>query len=162
MATIALCRVDSRLIHGQVVTKWVSQTDANHIVVMSDMLAKDPFMKSVYMMAAPPDIQVDCYGIDEGCEEWQNSAFGKGRVLVLFGDLPSLLIAWEKGFEIKKVQVGGLGGGPKRKVVFQNITLDDPDVEILKQLAAKEVEIIFQTIPEDKPQSFTQVLSKYK
>lgn len=26
MANIVLCRIDSRLIHGQVVTKWVGQS----------------------------------------------------------------------------------------------------------------------------------------
>ena len=88
-------------------------------------------------------------------------SLGKGTVLILFGDLKSLLEAWKKGFEIKKVQIGGLGGGPKRKTVFQNITLDDNDVAILKELAAKEVEICFQTIPEDKPQTLSQILKKY-
>ncbi|VBB07193.1 Hypothetical protein LUCI_2437 [Lucifera butyrica] len=161
MATIALCRVDSRLIHGQVLTKWLGQSDANRIIVASDMLIQDPFMKNIYMMAAPPGVEIDCYGIEEACEHWKNSQFGKGNVLILFGDLKSLLAAWNKGFEIKKVQIGGLGGGPKRKVVFQNITLDAADVEILKELAAKGVEIYFQTIPEDTPQTLGQILKKY-
>lgn len=161
MATVALCRVDSRLIHGQVLTKWLGQSDANRIIVMSDMLVQDPFMKNIYIMAAPPGAEIDCYGIDEGCEHWKNNQFGKGNVLILFGDLKSLLEAWKKGFEIKKVQIGGLGGGPKRKAVFQNITLDDNDVEILKELAEKDVEIFFQTIPEDTPQRLSQILKKY-
>ncbi len=36
MANIVLCRIDSRLIHGQVVTKWVGQSQANRIAVVSD------------------------------------------------------------------------------------------------------------------------------
>lgn len=161
MATIALCRVDSRLIHGQVLTKWLGQSDANRIIVMSDMLKQDPFMKNIYIMAAPPGAVIDCYGIDEGCENWKNDQFGKGKVLILFGDLKSLLEAWNKGFTVDRVQIGGLGGGPKRKTVFQNITLDDHDVAILKELAAKDVEMYFQTIPEDTPQTLSQILKKY-
>lgn len=45
MANIVLCRIDSRLIHGQVVTKWVGQSQANRIAVVSDELNADPFMK---------------------------------------------------------------------------------------------------------------------
>ncbi len=45
MANIVLCRIDSRLIHGQVVTKWVGQSQANRIAVVSDELDADPFMK---------------------------------------------------------------------------------------------------------------------
>lgn len=161
MAKIVLCRIDSRLIHGQVVTKWVSQSNANRIIVASDMLIQDPFMKNVYLMAAPPNVNVDCYGIEEACENWNSNKFGEGNVLLLFGDLKSLEEAWNKGLEVENVQIGGLGGGLNRKTVFQNITLDDNDVEIIKRLESKGVKFIFQTIPEDKPQQFKEILKKY-
>ena len=80
---------------------------------------------------------------------------------MLFPSLAVLRQTLDAGLEVGKLQVGGLGGGPSRKVVFQNITLDDKDVEILKELAGKGVDIIFQTIPEDKPQKFEEILKKY-
>lgn len=46
-------------------------------------------------------------------------------------------------------------------MVFQNITLDDADVERLVYLQEKGVEIIFQTIPEDVPQDVSTILKKY-
>ena len=60
------------------------------------------------------------------------------------------------------LQVGGLGGAPNRKVVFQNITLDDPDVETLEYLKGKGADIIFQTIPEDTPMKLDDILKRYK
>ena len=60
------------------------------------------------------------------------------------------------------MQVGGLGGGPSRKVVFQNITLDDADAKICEDLSAKGVSIVFQTIPEDAPQDVSSILKKYR
>lgn len=50
MADIVLCRIDSRLIHGQVMTKWVNQSSANKIVVVSDELAADEFMLQIYLL----------------------------------------------------------------------------------------------------------------
>ena len=41
---IGLIRVDSRLIHGQVITKWLNYSKANVIVVVDDELSKDSFM----------------------------------------------------------------------------------------------------------------------
>lgn len=161
MASIVLTRIDSRLIHGQVVTKWVNQSDANKIVVVSDMLVSDPFMKNIYLMAAPPGITVNAFGVEEAISAWNDNQFESGKVLLLFGNLADLHTAWKAGLAPTSVQVGGLGGGPDRKVVFQNITLDDPDVAILKDLSSKGVDIIFQTIPEDRPQSFEEILKKY-
>lgn len=69
---------------------------------------------------------------------------------------------YDAGVEVSSIQVGGLGGGPERKVVFQNITLDDADANALGELADKGVDIVFQTIPEDAPQGIEAILKKYR
>lgn len=162
MAEIVLCRVDSRLIHGQVVTKWVNQSGANRIVVISDELEKDEFLKSIYIMAAPPNIKVQCYGVESSSKAWKENQFGNGKVLLIVPNLPVLEAIINSGIELKEAQVGGLGGGPTRKVVFQNITLDDKDIVILKRLKEKGLHIYFQTIPEDSPRNLDTILAKYE
>ncbi len=161
MANIVLCRIDSRLIHGQVVTKWVGQSQANRIVVVSDELEADPFMKNIYLMAAPPSIKVDCYGNDSFAAAWKENQLGEGNVLVLFPSLAAIQYVVQQGFSVDGIQVGGLGGGPNRKAVFQNITLDEKDVVILKDLSGRGIRVIFQTIPEDKPQALEDILKKF-
>ena len=47
MANISLIRIDSRLIHGQVITKWVKIAKANRIIIIDDELAQDDFMASI-------------------------------------------------------------------------------------------------------------------
>jgi D-glucosaminate-specific PTS system IIB component len=161
MANIVLCRIDSRLIHGQVVTKWVGQSQANRIAVVSDELEADPFMKSIYLMAAPPNVKVDCYGNQSFAAAWRENQLGEGNVLVLFPNLLTVQQAVVDGFDVKNIQVGGLGGGPNRKAVFQNITLDEADVAILRDLQQRGVTVFFQTIPEDKPQALADILKKF-
>ncbi len=161
MANIVLCRIDSRLIHGQVVTKWVGQSQANRIAVVSDELEANPFMKSIYLMAAPPNVKVDCYGNQSFAAAWRENQLGEGNVLVLFPNLASVQQAVVDGFDVKNIQVGGLGGGPNRKAVFQNITLDEADVAILRDLQQRGVTVFFQTIPEDKPQALADILKKF-
>lgn len=161
MAEIVLCRIDSRLIHGQVMTKWVNQSGANKIVVVSDSLAADEFMLEIYLQAAPAGIKVECYSRADAVKHWTQEQFGSGKVLLLLPDLASMEQVYEQGIRVTDIQVGGLGGSPGRKVVFQNITLDDKDVEILKHLQEAGVTVIFQTIPEDVPQGLEAILKKY-
>ena len=40
MAKISLIRADFRLIHGQVITKWLKQSNANRIIIIDDALSK--------------------------------------------------------------------------------------------------------------------------
>ena len=162
MANIALVRVDSRLIHGQVITKWMKQTNANRIAVIDDKLAKDPFMSKIYIMAAPPGVKVQMLTVDEAVASWGRDQMGTGNILILFKDLPTVMEAWKEGFPIKKLQVGGLGGAPGRKAVFQNITLSQQDAEDLKSMQQGGVDVIFQTIPEDNPGTLDAVLKNLK
>ncbi len=85
MANIVLCRIDSRLIHGQVVTKWVGQSQANRIAVVSDELDADRFMKK-YLPdgGAARNIKVDCFGNPGFAAAWKENQLGDGNVLVLF------------------------------------------------------------------------------
>lgn len=65
MEGIKLVRIDFRLIHGQVITKWSNKISATRIVVVNDALSKDEFMADIYVMAAPPGMTVDVISIDE-------------------------------------------------------------------------------------------------
>lgn len=162
MGNLVLTRIDSRLIHGQVMTKWVNQVRANKIVVVSDELANDEFMRSIYLMSAPAGIEVVCLTEAQAAEQYKADVFGNGNVLLLLPSLAALKHIYDAGVDVKAIQVGGLGGGPERKVVFQNITLDDADASILEELSAKGVEVTFQTIPEDSPQKVDAILKKYR
>lgn len=92
---------------------------------------------------------------------WKENQLGDGNVLVLFPSLAAIQEAVQQGFDVADIQVGGLGGGPNRKAVFQNITLDEKDVGILNDLKSRGIKAVFQTIPEDKPQSLDDILKKF-
>lgn len=161
MAEIVLSRIDSRQLHGQVVTKWIPQVSANKVVLINDELVKDDFMKMIYLNAAPSGVKVEIITAEEAGKQFVKNQFGEGKVLVLIPNLKMLDTAYDNGLHLKKLQVGGLGGAPNRKVVFGNITLDDYDVSVLKKAEELGTEIYFQIIPEDNPQKFSDILKKY-
>lgn len=162
MSEIVLCRVDSRLIHGQVVTKWLQQSGANEIFVVSDELEKDEFLKSIYLMAAPPGVEVKTYGVESAIHYWQNEAASStSKVLFLVPDLPTVAAMVEAEVVTKDIQVGGLGGGPDRKNVLKNINLSEADITVLDSLLSKGMKVFFQAIPEDNPIEMSKLIEKY-
>lgn len=162
MGKIVLCRVDSRLVHGQVMTKWVQQSGANEIIIISDTVSKDEFLLDIYRMSAPPGMDIRCYDMKETVRLWKEGQLLKGNTLLLFADIAALHEVCSQGVEVKKVQIGGLGGGPSRKVVYKNITLDEKDASILKELSDKGIDVIFQTIPEDRALPLGEALERFR
>lgn len=160
MAEIKLLRVDFRLIHGQVITKWYAQSRANGILIIDDTLAQDPFMADIYKMSAPEGCQVSIRSVDDAARAWSKNDLGDARLLVLFRDVEQLYRAWKLGFPIPDVQIGGLGSAPGRTVVFGPITLDDADASMLKHMANEGIYIYLHQVPEEGKMDFSKVLEK--
>jgi len=158
MSKIVLTRVDSRLIHGQVVTKWLQQSGANEILVVSDELEQDEFLQSIYLMAAPPGVSVVIKGIESAKEYWESQEKEEKKVLFLVPDLTTLKAMVDQEIIKEEIQVGGLGGGPNRK----NVNLSEEDVAILTELLTKGIHVFFQAIPEENPLPIQKLIEKYQ
>ena len=141
--SIELTRVDFRLIHGQVITRWLKQCQINEIVTIDTALSKDAFMQEVFKMAAPKGVKITIVNVEDAVKRQQEGAFDKNRVMVLFKGVAELNAAVQAGLKLEKVQIGGLGGGPGRKAVNNAITLDRADADTLLELENMGIEIYF-------------------
>ena len=108
--SIELTRVDFRLIHGQVITRWLTQCQINEIVTIDTALSKDAFMQEVFKMAAPKGVKITIVNVEDAVKRQQEGAFDKNRVMVLFKGVAELNAAVQAGLKLEKVQIGGLGG----------------------------------------------------
>lgn len=139
MEGIKLVRIDFRLIHGQVITKWSNKISATRIVVVNDALSKDEFMADIYVMAAPPGMTVDVISIDDFVANANGGEYDKGNVLVLF-----------RGIEDCK------------SVVDKGISIDEKDVQDLLSIQDTGAEVTFQVTPEEKKLSLDGAAKKVR
>ena len=158
--SIELTRVDFRLIHGQVITRWLTQCQINEIVTIDTALSKDAFMQEVFKMAAPKGVKITIVNAEDAVKRQQEGAFDKNRVMVLFKGVAELNAAVQAGLKLEKVQIGGLGGGPGRKAVNNAITLDRADADTLLELEKMGIEIYFQTTPDYPSETLQKAVAK--
>ena len=95
--SIELTRVDFRLIHGQVITRWLTQCQINEIVTIDTALSKDAFMQEVFKMAAPKGVKITIVNVEDAVKRQQEGAFDKNRVMVLFKGVAELNAAVAEG-----------------------------------------------------------------
>ena len=158
--SIELTRVDFRLIHGQVITRWLTQCQINEIVTIDTALSKDAFMQEVFKMAAPKGVKITIVNVEDAVKRQQEGAFDKNRVMVLFKGVAELNAAVQAGLKLEKVQIGGLGGGPGRKAVNNAITLDRADADTLIELEKMGIGIYFQTTPDYPSETLQKAVAK--
>ena len=158
--SIVHARIDYRLIHGQVITKWLKRSDANKIIVIDDPLSRDSFLAEVYKMAAPSDVEVIMTSIEDTLQRWNNNNFYEGKLLILFKSIDSALKTIQGGLMLDELQVGGVENTPGRKIVFNQISLNHEDADKLQIIEDKNIKVYFQTIPEEDTASLQKIKSK--
>ncbi|MEW5742978.1 MAG: PTS sugar transporter subunit IIB [Myxococcota bacterium] len=146
---IVLSRIDSRLIHGQVVEAWLPHLGVQRVVIADDATAQDSLAQVAFRLAVPPDIEVvttTVKGVD-----YRGLATDKVRTLVLFRDVQAAAAAREAGLPDGVLNVGNLHAGPGREELTRSVFLDAVDRSALAGLAKSGMRVVVQAIPPDKP-----------
>lgn len=162
MAEITFVRVDYRLIHGQVITQWVKQANANNIIIINDELAKDKFMASVYTMAAPPSVKVKVYSIEEASEKYEKDKFGKGKAMILYRSVKDARNSYFAGVEYPSLNVGGVAHEEGKISVLTQVALSLEEYECIKELHEAGVDVNAQVLPNEQKLDFNELTKKMK
>ena len=151
---IVLCRVDDRLLHGQVVIGWGRPLGIDLIILVDDQVATSEWEQELYRMAVSPDIEVRFVTVPQATAEmagWQ--ANGK-RGMVLTGDLETMgaLRARCPGV-IQRINLGGIHHRPGRRERLPYLYLTDQELRALLALEAGGALITAQDLPTTPPVS---------
>lgn len=113
---IVFCRIDDRLIHGQVVTTWVNVKNIESIIVVNDKVAGDKIQKNILAMAAPAGIKVHAFGVKQFADITKKQPIKK-RTMLLFTNSIDVLELVNYGVEIPGLNIGGMEISGRQKTV---------------------------------------------
>lgn len=157
-----LCRIDTRLLHGQVATTWTKTTGPDRIIVVSDAVAHDDLRKSMIEQAAPPGVKAHVVPIDKMIAVAKDPRFGATKAMLLFENPQDLLRAVEGGVDVKKVNLGSMAHSVGKVVVSNAVAMGKDDIETIEALIAKGIEFDVRKVPADSPESIDAMLKKAK
>jgi len=67
--SLALYRIDDRLIHGQVVVGWGQPLDVAFIVLVDDEVSSSDWEQDLYRMGVPPEIEVVFASVEQAAAQ---------------------------------------------------------------------------------------------
>ena len=150
--TIVLCRIDDRLIHGQVVIGWGRPLGINQIILVDDQVAASEWEQELYRMAVIPEIEVRFVTLAEAASQlpqWESN--GK-RGLVLTGDLDTMAALHDANPEIvHRINLGGIHHRPGRRERLPFVYLTDQELRTLTALEERGAQVTAQDLPTSPP-----------
>jgi PTS system mannose-specific IIB component/fructoselysine and glucoselysine-specific PTS system IIB component len=150
--SIVLCRIDDRLIHGQVVIGWGRAMGIDLIILVDDQVAASDWEQELYRMAVTPEIEVRFVTMADAARqmsEWQSN--GK-RGLVLTGDLETMAALRASSPDVvQRINLGGIHHRAGRRERLPFIYLTDQELGTLQALEAGGAVITAQDLPTTAP-----------
>jgi mannose/fructose/N-acetylgalactosamine-specific phosphotransferase system component IIB len=150
--SIVLCRIDDRLIHGQVVIGWGRPLGIDLIILVDDLVAASEWEQELYRMAVAPEIEVRFVTVADAVAqlaEWQSN--GK-RGLVLTGDLETMAALHTANPSIvHRINLGGIHHRPGRRERLPFVYLTDQELGTLAALEQSGAVVTAQDLPTTPP-----------
>ena len=161
MANIVMCRIDERLIHGQVAASWTNTLNATRLMVVDDSAASDDIQKMALKMACPSTAKLSILPVDRAVARLNDPANYVGeRLFVIFRGTATLHDAIMKGIPIDKVTVGNMSNKVGSQRVYHTVCVTADDVKRFEEMNAKGVQFTAQMVPADNPEPFLDLVHK--
>lgn len=149
-ANILLTRIDNRLVHGQVGVIWTTAIGANLLVVVDDLVAEDKLQQQLMSMTAESKgVGIRFFSVEKTIAIINKAA--DSQKIFLVARTPEVVKKLVDGnVPIKEVNVGNMHSADGKRQLTPKVYVDDKDVEDLKYIASKGIEVYMQDTPDDK------------
>lgn len=149
---IVACRVDERLVHGQIMTSWSKRLQLKRIVIVDDQVAKDDFMKTVLAMSAPAGVAIEILGVDDAAARVTADTSDEKAMLLFKGTAAALALARALAGTpqaVVSLNLGNLGSGPGRTELTKRVFLSAEEREQVRELQGLGVSVFLQMLYTD-------------
>ena len=162
---IKLCRLDDRMIHGQIVTIWSRVVPVDRIIVANDQAGSNPIIAKSLLMAAPGNIKVAVKTVKDAVELLHNPKASAHDILLIVANPQDLLTVVEQVDGIHRVNIGNWGlleasDGKQREMVSQFVALSEDEKAILAKVNEKVEDFVLQVTPDVSAIKVSSILKK--
>ena len=159
---IYVFRIDDRLIHGQIITKWIKDANAKMIMVVDDKAAGDKTQQMILKFAVPAGIKLEILdkaaAVKRVAEDTTNT-----NVLMLVRNPKEANALVEMGLKVDRIIIGNISNSKSevgRTKLLDYIYVEPADVEAIKSLNDKGILLEVKAVPEEKAKNPMELIAK--
>ena len=158
---ISFVRVDDRIIHGQVVTRWAMEKPCDGILAVNDKAATDPILKTALKSASTKKTLI--YTYEEFLTKIEQAVKSDKQYFLITKDpITMAKLLTETGLETstKTVNVGPQSARTGTINVNSNASITEEEVAAYEKMADAGFEIDFRLVPDGKSVLWRDARSK--
>ena len=144
---VELCRIDDRLLDGQVAVTWVGAVAPEAILIANDEAATNEMSKLALKMAKPAGVKLAVKTIDEAAALLNNPKAAKIKIFLITRTIQDTLRLVSMTDQIHRVNIGGVKNKEGGKMIAAAVCLDNDDLHDLMKLRKRVDEVELRMVP---------------
>jgi len=163
--SISFVRIDDRVIHGQLVTRWAKELPCEGIIAIDDAVAADPLLSSV-MKGAIQDTKVWLFDVVTAIEKLPKIIASEKRYFVICKSPVTLQRIEETGIDLKnasgKINVGPMSSRADTITIGPNQSVNAQEIAAFDWLVQRGHRVEFRLVPDASSYSWQDARQKLK
>ncbi|EOS7781431.1 PTS sugar transporter subunit IIB [Enterococcus hirae] len=158
---ISFIRVDDRIIHGQVVTRWMSERKCDGVIAVDDPSANNPVLSKVLKAAVPKPLKGFVMTVDKTGQKWEEIAKSKKNYFLIVKTPETLVTLYKNGSDFislcPQLNVGPMSARENAQKIGPNAAVTPEEIAAFEKLDSLGMEIEFKLVPDSKGTSWKEV-----
>lgn len=147
--SVSFVRIDDRVLHGQIVTRWTKTKPCKGIVIVDETIANDKFQKQIFLSAAPEGIKVGIFGLEEGAKRIKRAMEVTNPYFLICKSPRTLVNILDAGTDFgDSINVGPMSSRADTITIGKNCSLTSDEITAFSELVKRGKNIEFQLIPD--------------
>ncbi|WP_286357187.1 PTS system mannose/fructose/N-acetylgalactosamine-transporter subunit IIB [Faecalibaculum rodentium] len=159
---ITFMRVDDRIIHGQIITRWSKEYPCDGIIAVNDKAATTPVLAQSFKASTDKKVFV---WTKEHFKEVQDKVLNSDKKYFLITknpvDMKEILVDMDFKPGIKKLIIGPCNDRPDAVKLGQNQSITQEEADALEAISKKGYDIEFALVKESSIGEWPKFRSKF-
>lgn len=155
---IKLCRVDHRLLHGQVAFSWTNAVQADCILIASDTVVNDEVWRTTLKLGKPAGVKLVIKNIEDSIEAINSGVTDKYRLLIVVQTIQDANRLSQACTDIKSINLGGAKKQEGYRQISKAIYIGAEEETAIREMVDRGLEVEIRQLAADSKQQVTSVL----
>lgn len=153
LVVLKIARLDDRLVHGQIINNWCTSEDITEIIVINKEVANNDMRRIIIEMSVPQGINILFCDVNDALEIYEEEAKFES-LMIIFENPFEILEFIENGGKLSSLNIGGMSFKKGRKKLSTAFYANDDELESLKTIADKNINLEIRLLPTDRSINF--------
>ena len=147
---IKLCRVDHRLLHGQVAFSWTNAVQADCILVASDSVVNDEMWKTTLKLGKPAGVKLVIKDIENSAKAINSGVTDKYKLLIVVQTIHDAYRLSQLVPDIKSINLGGAKKQDGYRQISKAIFVGEQDEKDINEMLNNGLTVEIRQLASEK------------